>query len=348
MKNILLTGGTGFIGSHTCILLIEQGYKITIIDSCINSSPSVIQNILSITKRGKDSNLITFFKGDIRDKVFLNKVFTTSLRENNPIQAVIHFASLKAVDESIKRPLIYWDNNVYGSICLFNIMQKFNCRNIVFSSSAMIYGNPKSIPIDETFEINPINPYGQTKAAVEEILRGLYSSNPKKWRIINLRYFNPIGAHESGDLGEQSLKNTKNLFPVLCKVAYEKNGTLKIFGKNWPTNDGTAIRDYLHVMDLADAHVKALDFIFKNEPQIISLNIGTGSGATILEIVETFMKTNDCLIPYEFCDRRIGDVPILVANNRNAISILNWYPKRTISDMCLDAWRWQKKLFNEI
>lgn len=348
MKNILVTGGTGFIGSHTCISLIEEGYKITIIDSCINSSPSVIQNILSITKKGKNSNLIAFYKGDIRDSSFLNKVFLKSLRENNPIEAVIHFAGLKSIDESIKRPLLYWDNNVKGSICLFNIMEKFNCRNIVFSSSATIYGIPKSIPIDETFEINPINPYGQTKAAIENILKGLHSSNPKEWRIINLRYFNPIGAHESGVLGERPLKNDKNLFPILCKVAYEKNGILKIFGKNWPTHDGTAIRDYLHVMDLSIAHIKALDFIFNNESQIISFNIGTGSGSTILEMIETFMKTNSCEIPYEFCNKRIGDVPVLVADNRNAISILKWKPKRNISDMCLDGWRWQQKILNEI
>ena len=348
MKNILVTGGTGFIGSHTCISLIEQGYKIIIIDSCINSSPLILKNILSIIKTGKNSNLITFYKGDIRDKVFLNKVFITSLRENNPIEAVIHFASLKAIDESIKSPMLYWDNNVYGSICLFNVMEKFNCRNIVFSSSATIYGNPKSIPIDETFEINPISPYGQTKAAVENILRGLHNSNPKKWRIINLRYFNPIGAHESGNLGEKPLKNAKNLFPILCKVAYEKSGILKIFGKDWPTNDGTAIRDYLHVMDLADAHVKSLDYIFRNDPQLISFNIGTGSGLTVLEIVETFMRINNCEIPYEFCDRRIGDVPVLIANNLNAISTLKWHPKRNISDMCLDGWRWQQKVLNEI
>ena len=343
MKNILVTGGTGFIGSHTCVSLIEQGYKITIIDSCINSSPSIIENILSITKRCQDSDLISFYKGDIRDKVFLKKIFLTSLRENNRIEAVIHFAGLKAIDESIKKPLLYWDINVYGSICLFDIMEKFNCRNIVFSSSATIYGNPKSIPIHETFEINPINPYGYTKASVENILREVHNSNPEKWRIINLRYFNPIGAHASGDLGEKPLKNTKNLFPILCKVAYEKNKTLKIFGKNWPTNDGTAIRDYLHIMDLADAHVKSLEYIFKNDPQIISLNIGTGSGTTVLEMVETFMKVNNCEIPYKFCNRRIGDVPELVANNKNAISILKWKPKRKLSDMCLDGWRWQKK-----
>ena len=348
MKNILVTGGTGFIGSHTCISLIEQGYKITIIDSCLNSSPSVIQNILSITKKGKNSNLISFYKGDIRDESFLNKVFLESIRENKPIEAVIHFAGLKSVDESIKRPLLYWDNNVNGSICLFNIMEKFNCRNIVFSSSATIYGNPKSIPIDESFEIKPINPYGETKAAIENILKDLYRSNPTEWRIINLRYFNPIGAHESGVLGERPLKNEKNLFPILCKVANEKRGILKIFGKNWPTHDGTAIRDYLHVMDLSDAHIKALDFIFKNDSQIISFNIGTGSGSTILEMVETFMKTNSCEIPYEFCNRRIGDVPVLVADNRSAISILKWNPKRNISDMCLDGWRWQKKILNEI
>ena len=347
MKNILVTGGTGFIGSHTCISLIEQGYKITIIDSCFNSSPSVIKNILLITKRLKESNLITFYKGDIRDKVFLNKVFIESLKENNPIEAVIHFAGLKAADESVRMPLIYWDNNVYGSICLFNIMEKFHCRHIVFSSSATIYGNPKSIPIHETFEINPINPYGHSKAAVENILREIYISNPK-WKIINLRYFNPIGAHESGDLGERPLKNENNLFPILCKVAYEKDRILKIFGRNWPTSDGTAIRDYIHVMDLADAHVKSLNFIFNNEPQIMNLNVGTGLGLTVLEMVETFMKINNCEIPYEFCDRRIGDVPILVANNKKAISTLKWQPKRNISDMCLDGWRWQQKVLNEI
>ena len=343
MKNVLVTGGCGFIGSHTCIDLINNGFKIYVVDSNINSSSKVLEKVKTILSKNRkdiDQNLI-FEKGDIRDDKFLNKVFMRAKDEGNPINAVIHFAGLKSVAESVKEPLLYWDNNFLGSLTLIKVMKKFNCNTIVFSSSATVYGYIKSGTISEEFEILPENPYGQTKAAIEYLFKDLFNSQKNVWRVCNLRYFNPIGAHHSGLIGEDSKNIPNNLFPFICGVAKGKFEKLRIFGDDWQTYDGTCIRDYIHVMDLAESHTRALLFLFRNNPQYTNFNIGTGKGTSVLELVECFIQTNKINVPYEFCNRRKGDVPILVANNKKAISELGWYPKRNIQDMCKDGWRWQ-------
>jgi len=342
MKSILITGGLGFIGSHTCLSLVKRGYKIIVVDSNINSSIKSLKRIYKILKQTdivyKD---IVFEKGDIRNEAFLKKVFTNAFKNKYSINAVIHFAGLKAVGESVENPILYWDFNVNGTIQLLKVMKSFNCRTIVFSSSATIYGKTDLNPILEDFKINPTNPYGQTKATIESILFSLFNSSKDSWRIANLRYFNPIGAHPTGLLGEDPLKKPNNIFPLVCKVAkgvYEK---LYIFGNDWPTLDGTGIRDYLHVMDLAEAHCLSLDHLLKNNPQILNLNIGTGIGTSVLQLIKTFENINKCIVPYEFCQRRPGDVAISIADNQLATSVLKWKPKRNIEDMCRDGWKWQ-------
>ena len=343
MKHILVTGGTGFIGSHTSVKLLEEGFLITIIDSFKNSSSKCLHRIKEIIrkKNKKLVDCISLEKGDIKDILFLKHIFLKAKKNKIPFDAVIHFAGLKSVEESFKNPLIYWENNVFGSINLFKVMDDFDCNTIVFSSSATVYGIAKS-PLSETLPLNPNNPYGHTKAAIENILEGLFSSSKNKWRIANLRYFNPIGAHKSGLIGEDPLNKPNNLFPLLCRVAQGKYEKLEVYGNDWPTNDGTGIRDYIHVMDLADAHFLALNYLIKNEPEIISLNIGTGKGISVLELIKIFNKVNKCQVEYNISKRREGDVPILVASNEKILSTLEWYPKKTIEDMCLDGWRWQK------
>jgi UDP-glucose 4-epimerase len=344
MNNILVTGGAGFIGSHTCINLLEQGYELTVIDSNVNSSSLSLVRIKEILKKKKvDFNYkLTFKKGDIRDQFFMNLLFLEAKEKGKPIEGVIHLAGLKSVEESIKKPLVYWENNVFGTMNLLKIMKKFDCKTIVFSSSATIYGVVSSDPIDEKCIINPNNPYGQTKASIEFMLKGIFESSKDKWRIANLRYFNPIGAHESGLIGENPSDVPNNLFPIICNVAQGKFGELKIFGNDWPTLDGTGVRDYIHVMDLAEAHTRALDFLFSNKAQLIDLNIGTGIGTSVLELIEKFSKVNNCSVPFSYSERRQGDAPVVIANNNKAISVLNWKPKRNLEEMCKDGWEWIK------
>jgi len=343
MKTILVTGGCGFIGSHTCLCLLKNNYKIVVVDSNINSSKLSLKNIKKIFEL---NNLVMqeifFKKGDIRDEEFLKKVFLQAKNNGNPIEGVVHFAGLKSVEESTKDPLIYWDNNVCGTLTLLKVMKLFKCKTIVFSSSATIYGNPKINPIKESFAIKPLNPYGQTKASIEYILEGIFKGFQKNWKVANLRYFNPIGAHESGLIGEEPLNKPNNLFPYISLVASGKYKKLNIYGKNWPTHDGTGIRDYIHVMDLAEAHTCAINYLFDKGPNLLNLNIGTGVGTSVLELVETFEEVNKCKIPYEFCNRRQGDVATLIADNERAISLLQWNPKRNLKDMCKDGWRWRQ------
>ena len=251
-------------------------------------------------------------------------------------------AGLKSVEESIRKPLLYWDNNVIGTMNLLKIMKKFDCKTIVFSSSATIYGVVSSDPIDEKCKINPNNPYGHTKAAIEFMLKGIFESSKDKWRIANLRYFNPIGAHDSSLIGENPSDDPNNLFPIICNVAQGKYEELKIFGNDWPTLDGTCVRDYIHVMDLAEAHTSALDFLLSNKSQLIDLNIGTGIGTSVLELVEKFSKVNNCSVRFSFSGRRQGDAPVVIANNNKAISVLNWKPKRNLEEMCKNGWEWKK------
>ena len=345
MDSILITGGTGFIGSHTCVSLLEDNYNLYVIDSNINSSIRAIDAIKKIFE-GKENNIsekLKFFKGDIRDSSFLKKVFLNAEKDKKPIRSVIHFAGLKSVKESIDKPILYWDFNVCGTLSLLEVMGQYNCNTIVFSSSATIYGQNSNIPIKESDSVSPVNPYGNTKASIESILKSVFLSEKNTWRIANLRYFNPIGAHSSGFIGEDPLQEPNNLFPYICRVAKGIYPHLNIFGNNWSTSDGTGIRDYIHVMDVADSHKIVLELLNKNKSQYINLNIGTGKGTSVLELVNTFQKINHCYIPYEFVERRPGDIESVIANNHLAKTILDWEPIRNIEEMCEDGWRWQVK-----
>ena len=344
MRSILVTGGAGFIGSHTCVSLLEKGYHLIVIDSFVNSSLIVIDRIdkLLLNTGIRFEDRFILYKGDVRDNRLLNTIFEDSFSTNRPIQAVIHFAGLKSVSESVAKPALYWDANLIGSISLLNVMEKYNCRTLIFSSSATIYGSIDKSPIFEDSGIRPINPYGTTKAAIESFLHDIYNSKSLQWRIANLRYFNPVGAHPSGLIGEDPSDRPSNLFPYICQVAIGRRKSLKIYGNNWPTADGTGVRDYIHVMDLADAHIATLEYLLEGEPQIINLNIGTGIGTSVLEMVQTFEKVNSCKIPYIFTQRRAGDVAISFASNKLALSTLKWITKKTLDDICRDGWNWQR------
>ena len=344
MANILTTGGSGFIGSHTCLVLLNAGFNVVIIDSFLNSSEDVINKLskLSNIKNLKGSHRLKVYKGDIRDFSTLELIFKEAEDENNPINSVIHFAALKAVGESNEIPLHYWDVNVTGTLNILKVMERFNCNNFVFSSSAAVYGGGNNNPNEDSIT-NPANPYGETKLAVENILKSLYLSSPNKWKIAVLRYFNPIGAHESGLLGENPKIEASNIFPHICRVALGKKKFLNIYGNDWPTYDGTGVRDYIHVMDLADGHVEAMRYLICNEPQIINLNLGTGIGTSVLELINAFEQANSIKIPYKVSPRRKGDVASLVANNKLAKTKLNWHPKRDLNTMCIDSWNWHSK-----
>ena len=343
MNKVLLTGGSGYIGSHTCLRLLQKGYKVIVLDSCINSSSKALKNVLKILNKEEKSkkNYVDFIKGDINDREKLIEIFNKAIEDNEPISGVIHFAGLKSVNESIQNPIKYWEANVSGTINLLSVMDLFNCNNIIFSSSATIYGLNKPEPVKENTPIDPINPYGSTKATIEKFLKDLFESEKEKWSIINLRYFNPIGAHPSGIIGESPTLLPNNIFPLILDVALGKKNEFHIFGNDWDTYDGTCIRDYIHVMDLADAHVKAFEFLFNNTSRYLCLNIGTGKGTSVLELINTFQKVNNVKVKYRFTTRRDGDAPNVVANNVMAKKILNWIPKRNIMDMCRDGWNWK-------
>ena len=338
MHNILVTGGCGFIGSHTCLELLEHNYEITVIDSMVNSSPISLERVKKLTSK-KDN--LSIFKGDLRDKDFIEDVFSKARRDDKPISAVIHFAGLKSVSDSIVHPITYWENNVNGTINLINVMEENECNTIVFSSSATIYAVNNTLPIKESSEIHSINPYGNTKIVIEKFLSDLYKSSPKRWRISSLRYFNPIGAHSSGLIGEDPRGVPNNVFPFIMQVAIGRIKKLKIFGNDWETLDGTCVRDYVHVLDIAEGHVRALELLLKQNPQIINLNLGTSKGTSVLELLNTFIRINNIEVPYEFSDRRIGDYCTVIADNSKAVSVLDWTPKRNLEQMCIDGWKWQ-------
>tara|TARA_B100000242_G_C43054388_1_gene493057 strand:+ start:1153 stop:2208 length:1056 start_codon:yes stop_codon:yes gene_type:complete len=344
-NSILVTGGTGFIGSHTCINLIEKGYKIIVLDSLINSTNRVIKRIENIVNPNIKNihNKIDFFEGDLRDKDLLQGIFEKYKNTSFRIKGVIHFAGLKSVKESIENPLEYWSNNVVSTINLLEIMKKYNCFNLVFSSSATVYGYSEGGLLNEDSHINPINTYGRTKAVIEQILQDIYKSSSNKWKIVNLRYFNPIGAHPSGMIGEDPKGLPNNIFPLIIKVASREIGQLEIYGNDWDTPDGTGIRDYIHVMDLAEGHVKALEMLNINFPNIININLGTGFGTSVLELLKTFEKVNHEVVPYKFVGRRKGDYGKVIAENNLARKILDWSPKRNLEEMCKDGWRWKLK-----
>ena len=343
MKTILVTGGAGFIGSHTCIDLIEQGLNVVVIDSFINSSEIAIlkiKEIINLKTRNRKNQFI-FFQGDIRDEEFLKNVFGKVIDNGLNIDAVIHFAGLKSLNESIREPLLYWEFNVLGSISLLKIMEEFNCHTLIFSSSASIYGIDDNYFINEESLIKPNNPYAKTKETVENLLNDIYK-NKSDWRIANLRYFNPIGAHESGLIGQFASHKTHNIFPKINSVASGKKDYLEIFGVDYSTKDGTCIRDYIHVSDLSYGHIAALYYIQKTNSILLNLNLGTGVGTSVLELVNIYEKVNNCKIPIKFVNRREADKPVVVADNSKALEVLDWYPKKNIEDMCRDGWKWQK------
>ena len=349
MGKILVTGGAGFIGSHTALLLLEKGYDLVIIDSLINSSKTSIERIINVVNQNNNSRSkrLTFYKVDLRDYDAIKNVFKLEYKSNKTIDAVFHFSGLKAVGESTKYPLKYWDFNVLSTINLLKVMVKFRCQTIIFSSSATIYESKDNCLINEETNIKPINPYGSTKATIEQILNNLSNIGSSDWKIANLRYFNPIGAHPSGLLGEEPLGKPNNIFPIILKVAGEELSELRIFGNDWGTLDGTCIRDYIHVMDLAEGHIKAFQFLLKNNSTLINLNLGTGKGTSVLELIHSFQKVNKVKVNYIFDERRFGDKEYVVADTKKALRIIGWKSTRSLEDMCKDGWKWQinKKKF---
>ena len=345
MKSILVTGGAGFIGSHSCLLLLEKGYEIFVIDSFINSSPKSLEKVLLfLTKKDKFlRERLHLLKGDLKKQSDIERIFQMSHKLDKNIDAVIHFAGLKSVSDSILDPISYWENNVLGTINLLRTMERFNCTNIVFSSSATVYQSNSDKLLNENDICKPLNPYGHTKLTIEGILRNLYDSNPSRWKIASLRYFNPVGAHESGLIGEDPSGKPNNIYPQITKVAIGEIDEIKIFGSDWPTNDGTGVRDYIHVMDLSEGHLSALNYLLKEKPQILTINLGTGRGTSVLELIKTFENINEIKIPYRFVKRRLGDNAFVVADNSLAKSILNWEPKRSLEEICVNGWNWQKK-----
>ncbi|MDA9707773.1 UDP-glucose 4-epimerase GalE [Prochlorococcus sp. AH-736-K21] len=342
MKHILVTGGAGFIGSHTCVELLEKKYNITIVDSFINSSPVSIDKVKKIVNKSKFylNNHIELIEGDIRNKSFLENLFHNNKNKGNSFDAVIHFAGLKSIKESILNPSDYWFTNVIGTFNLVKAMEENYCHTLIFSSSASVYKVLKDGKYIENSNILPDNPYGETKATVEKFLKNIFNSDNKKWKIGCIRYFNPIGAHESGLIGENPQINHNNIFPLINNVAIGRAEKLNIFGKDWPTKDGTPVRDYIHVMDVAQGHIKVLEYLESSEPQILNLNLGTGIGTSILELIDTYKEVNKIQIPYDFVDRRIGDVATLIADNSLAYSLLGWKPQKSLEQMCIDGWKW--------
>ena len=326
---ILITGGAGYIGSHTCVQLLAAGHEIVVVDNLSNSSVESLNRVKRIS--GK---FFEFVEADIRNEAAMRALFKA-----HAITAVIHFAGLKAVGESAEKPLLYYDNNVAGSLTLFAVMREFDVKTIVFSSSATVYGDPASTPVKEDFPLSTTNPYGRTKLMLEDILRDLYAADTT-WRIGLLRYFNPIGAHHSGTIGEDPNGIPNNLLPYVSQVAVGRLSKLRVFGNDYATHDGTGVRDYIHVMDLADGHVKTLAYLLKNEA-IITVNLGTGVGYSVLDVVNAFAKVSGKLVPYEFLPRRAGDVAINYADASKAMSLLGWQATRNLEQMCADTWKWQ-------
>ncbi len=331
-KKVLVTGGAGYIGSHTLVELSDEGYNFIVYDNLSNSSKEALKRVEQIIQKP-----IKFIEGDIRDKEKLGSIFSTF-----DIESVIHFAGLKAVGESVEKPLEYYDNNVCGTRLLLEVMSKFNCKSIVFSSSATVYGDPSVTPIKEDFSTGATtNPYGRSKYFIEEMLKDLYKSD-NDWNIAILRYFNPVGAHKSGLIGEDPNGLPNNLMPYISQVAVGKLEYLRVFGDDYDTVDGTGVRDYIHVVDLAKAHVKALEYLQKHRGLLIT-NLGTGKGYSVLEMVKAFEKASGKKIPYKIVQRRAGDIAKCYADPSFAKKSLNWEAKKDINDMCQDSWNWQSK-----
>jgi UDP-glucose 4-epimerase len=326
---VLVTGGAGYIGSHTCIELLSEGYDLLVLDNLSNSSLESLRRVEKIT--GK---MIEFIEGDVLNREILRSVFS-----RYDIKAVLHFAGLKAVGESVAMPLRYYANNVSGSVVLFEVMAEFSCKRLVFSSSATVYGDPESVPIKEDFPLSTTNPYGATKLMAENILRDVFASDPD-WSIALLRYFNPVGAHESGLIGEDPNGIPNNLMPFVSQVAVGQRACLSVFGDDYATLDGTGVRDYIHVVDLAKGHVKALDAL-QERTGVLTVNLGTGRGYSVLEMVKAFEQASNRPVNYQIVDRRSGDVAQCYADPSYAFEALGWKAELDIGRMCEDAWRWQ-------
>jgi len=326
---ILATGGAGYIGSHTCVELLENGHDVVVADNLSNSKEEAVLRVREITGRE-----LSFYKADLLDRDALEKIFS-----RHKIDAVIHFAGLKAVGESTKMPLEYYHNNITGTLALCDVMRRHGVKTIVFSSSATVYGNPKTVPITEDFPLSATNPYGRTKLMIEEILSDLYAAD-RAWNIVLLRYFNPVGAHKSGKIGEDPRGIPNNLFPYISQVAIGKLGELSVYGNDYSTPDGTGVRDYIHVVDLANGHLKALEKIAGKQGLAV-YNLGTGRGYSVLEAIAAFSKACGKKIPYKIVARRPGDIAACYADPSKANRELNWKAVRGIEAMCADAWRWQ-------
>ena len=345
MAQLLITGGAGFIGSHTCLVLLQEGHNLIVLDNLSNSSPVALERVATLAGLSSSADAregrLQLIKGDIRDRACLDQIFNQARTIGQPIQAAIHFAGLKAVGESVREPLRYWDVNLTGSRCLLAAMNDHDCHTLVFSSSATLYGFPECVPIPETAPIQPINPYGHSKAAVEQLLHDLATSAPNQWRIACLRYFNPVGAHSSGEIGEDPLGIPNNLFPFVSQVAVGRRESLQVFGGDWPTKDGTCIRDYIHVMDLAEGHRAALNYLLAEPAQLLTLNLGSGQGASVLEVVHAFERASGRKVPFDLVARRDGDAAITVADPSLALQRLGWRTQRGLNDICRDGWAWQ-------
>lgn len=328
-QTILVTGGAGYIGTHTVIQLLEAGHKVIVLDNLSNSSREALNRVEAMT--GKE---VTFYLGDILDRALLEQIFLT-----HTIDAVIHFAGLKAVGESVKEPLRYYENNVVGTTVLLEVMQAFDVKRIVFSSSATVYGMPERTPIDESFPLSATNPYGRSKLMIEDILRDIAVAD-SDWSIALLRYFNPIGAHPSGQIGEDPFDVPNNLMPYITQVAVGKLDELSVFGDDYDTPDGTGVRDYIHVVDLAEGHLQALDYVM-NQTGVEAFNLGTGTGYSVLDLVRAFEQESGKSVPYRVTDRRPGDIATCFADPTKSKQMLGFEAKHDIRDMCRDAWNWQ-------
>ena len=325
----LITGGAGYIGSHTCLALLEAGHQVTVLDNLCNGSAVALQRVQDLTGQA-----LTFIHGDIRNPDDLRRAFAA------PIDAVIHFAALKAVGESCEKPLDYFDNNIGGTIALLQAMRAAAVKTLVFSSSATVYGQPDAVPVTEDAPLRVTNPYGRTKLVMEELIGDCCQADPSMSAVL-LRYFNPVGAHPSGRIGEDPSGTPNNLMPYIAQVAVGRRQRLSVFGGDYPTVDGTGVRDYLHVMDLADAHVRALDYA-ATARGALALNVGTGQGCSVLELVRAFEQASGQPIAYEVVARRPGDVAALWADPTQAMQVLGWSANRGIDAMCADTWRWQR------